>query len=263
MKKLFLTALLLVSSSSAWAQQGAGATNVPPLPQGPLLKRAPEFSEWVITYAMSQPVAADKKGDKSGRAPEVQPQPGPDIAQGTPATPKRVIVTSAGPVRHVVTIDSDGRKTEAWCKGNLQVFDKPEWSAPVVTDGLNLDDALRIDFSKTDFPGFEWISPSNYRGVQKVGERDCLIFSDVVVANKDVVARTATEAQDEAKYSAKAYVDLERRLPVWGNLGGEIMTIKFSDTKPGVLALPPRVQTVIDQRSEALKRMTRRPPRPY
>jgi len=160
MKRSAIYFMILLAGSSAWAQETAPA--VPPLPAGPLIKRAPEFSQWAATTIAQ----AASKGEEA---------PGGGAAK--PKVLQRVQVTKTGPIRWLVTIEPTGNRLEAWCKGSLQIFMRPEWKEPMLSDASDRDNPMRLDFSKTDFPGFEWISASNYKGIRKVDGRERIVFA--------------------------------------------------------------------------------------
>ncbi|MBE2203416.1 MAG: hypothetical protein IAE94_03610 [Chthoniobacterales bacterium] len=228
MKRILLS---LLSAGVAFAQQ-------PVPPAGPLLKRAPDFSSWIVTFSVS-------------RTPGTEPDP----AAGELPPLRKIQVVKTGDIRHAVLVDAEGRRTEMWAAPGIQAFLRPDWKEPLLTDGVNAFDALFVNFSTSDFPGFEWISPRNFRGVEKAGNRECLVFQDKV-AHADATTGEAAPMQ-------MAFVDLSTRLPVKLDNGGEIANYRFENPPTARLIVPPDVVSAIEARAARIRETARRPARPF
>lgn len=207
-------------------------------PAGPLLKRAPEFSSWIVTFSSPRP--PDEKPPSAGQEP-------PSL--------RRIVVTKTGEIRQIVSSDAEGRRMEIWAIPGLQAVLRPEWAEPLLTDGVNAQDAFFLNFHATDFPGFEWVSAGNFRGVEKVGERECLVFQDRV--------RQADATAGEVAMAQTAFVDLATRLPVKLDNGGEIANYRFESPPTAKLRLPADVLSAIEARAEKAREITRKPARPF
>lgn len=227
--KMHLFSLLI--TGSALAQQ-------PIPPAGPLLKRAPELSTWTVTYAA--PRAADEKEPAAGMPVE---------------SPRRIVVIKTGDIRHAVITDAEGKRTEMWSIPGIQGFLRPEWKEPLLSDGSNAFDAFYVNFAATDFPGFEWVSAKNFHGLEKVGDRDCLVFQDRV--------RPAESTPEEPLPVLTAFVDLSTRLPVKLDNGGEVTNYRFDPPPVQKLSLPPEVHAAIEARAQKIREMARKPARPF
>lgn len=228
--------LFLLLAIPALAQQ-------PAPPAGPLLKRAPEMSAWTVTFSASRP-------------PEKPPE---TAAEKPPESPRRVSVTKTGDIRHAVIVDAEGRKTEMWSAPGIQAFLRPGWKEPLLSDGANAFDAFFVNFAATDFPGFEWISAKNFRGIEKAGERDCLVFQD-----KAAALDRGTPAEPGGQLPVlTAHVDLSTRLPVKLDNGGEVATFRFAPPPSAKLALPADVLAAIGARAQQLREQARKPARPF
>ena len=255
---LALCLLLLAAAPVAWAQEAAPSPVMPPLPQGPLLKRAPDFSQWVIT--------CDSPAEKTaGR----EPAPG-KVEAAKPKAHKEVQVTKAGPIRRVVTVEPDGSRSEVWCKGSVQALVRPEWKYPVLADKTDRDapeNQWRLDYSKTDFPGCEWVSATNYKGIQKLDGRDCIVFQDQMVAATEDAATHPASSEEKAsggnQFALSAYIDMETRLPVRVISGGEVANYKFGPAPQAMLEIPANIREAIEARDTTIKKATSMPPTPF
>ena len=196
------------------------AAPIPPIPTGQLLKRAPDFSQWVISYF---PIV--NKG--AGQA-------------GKPEVSKRVFITKTGPIRQVITVESNGNRTELWFKGEMEIVCLAAWKNPWITEAHDPHNPFPMDFSKTDFPECHWISARNYKGIQKVQDRDCIVFGDQLTVTSETphTNPSATTPPEVSQYNVSAYVDLETRLPVIEATPGETVTYQFAPPPQAMLAFP-------------------------
>ena len=249
MKKLTLSTLILLAGCTAWAQQSVPSSTIPPLPKGTLLKHAPEFSQWIVTS--STPTAAASKGTLAS----VSDAAGSKVL-------KRVQVIKTGSTRYILDVESNGTRMETWCAGTKQVYLRPEWKHPMLADESDIKDPMSVDISKTDFPGCEWVSAKNYKGIQKLSGRDCIFFSDTVVITQEIVPGNSSKTSSY-QYQASAYVDLETRLPVMLVTPTEVAVYQFGTAPNSPLTLPAPVKEVIDEQEKAVKQATSMPPRPF
>lgn len=167
MKRLCLAwfAVCLVSSLQA-QQPGTPPATPPPLPPPPWLKRTPDTSQWLVSFAQGEPGA--KPGSRSSAA-----------ADGT--AKKTIVVTKNPGLLSETTARVNGAVIRRLCTPGLfmvQVSGSNEWmsSTGSAPNGFN-----ETDYRKHDFAGFDWISAKNYVGVQEIAKRPCLVFSDKVV----------------------------------------------------------------------------------
>ena len=234
--------------------QDSGASASPTPPQPPLLRRAPETAQWVITYKIE---------GESGK-PEVAAKTGKS-AKPTPAAKTKLVARNQDLIfertvnENGVEIDwlrlQDGlAATTVNAKGwTVLPSPQPDFDAP--------------DYSNQDFAGFDWISAQNFIGNKTVNGKKCLVFEDrVVTVNKaelDAIvsdigrdfswARTKDGKprifnRDDYKTSVTAYIDDETRLPVslvYKTPAGETITRTYQFQPLSItLGVPPEVQAV-------------------
>lgn len=206
-----------------------------PLAPGPLLNRAPEFSQWLVSV-------------KSGPS---------DTAQAPDQKTKYNQVTrvrKTGPIRYEITVNADGRRYEKWCSGDLQATVIPGVKDPEIAmgSGAAKGNMGYTDYSTTDFPGFEWISKTNYTGTQVMAGVPCIVFH-IGPAGDDTAI---------PKKGSTAYIAADSRLPVLLVTDGAITFYQFETPPNAPLALPPDVQSAIDNLTSRLRQAAAAPPPP-
>ncbi len=250
---------LLGMSLTALAQPQKNQPVPQPLPPGPLLNRAPEFSSWTMSISSAQ------VAPKSPDAPQSKP----------PVELRRLTVTKTKNVYREERQFSDGSTRETWRVGSMQISTLPHSSELIVfepaaaTIGL-LDPEDYTNYSKTDFPGFEWISKRNYRGVQKIMDTQCLVFGDSLDDISEETRKAMAEAAGEValpqiqsgRSATAAWIDLQTRLPMALQKGNKKEVFQFSAPPQAMLALPPKMQHLLDRRAKAVEMLTRRPAKP-
>jgi hypothetical protein len=226
------------------------APQATPLSEPLLQKRAPDFACWTITR---------RAAEDSGR---------PKKAQGTGADSKTTIVKTNGLLLRSMQ-DAQGQVWNTWCVGNLQVTIYPNQKDHVVQDSPGQgDSSFYQDYSKTDFPDFDWVTPACYAGTKTYKGRPCLVFygqRDVeswaiipvpAPAKKDEVnARPASEPS--AALSVAAYIDAETRLPVAIRHGAITDEVAFQAPPKEMLKLPDMVDEILNRRTANRRALTR------
>jgi len=93
---------------------------------------------------------------------------------------KTVAVNKTADLLVEVTTRQNGSVVSRWKVSGLfltQVGSDENWVASTgLETGFN-----ETDYTKSDFPGFDWISQKNYVGVKTIGSQQCLVFRDKVV----------------------------------------------------------------------------------
>lgn len=238
MKALKAITWLCLVAPALYAQQPAPPAAVP-MPSGPLLKRAPEFAEWLVTYT-DLSAAKESAGSSS--------DPGSKDNAATSGTPqakqpaRRALFTKTRDTIHFLLMEGGGQKYEVWRKGDLQVAQEPGWNEPALAKGNTPDDPIYLDFSRCDFKGFEWVSAKTYLTVTKVQGIDSIVFK---------------------KDSNYAYVGLESRLPLMLIANGETAVYQFRPPPQAMLTLPPNFQAPIDAQAKRVQQLTARAARPF
>lgn len=234
MNRLLLSILSLALLTGVRAT--ADKIEKPPLPAGELLKRAPDFSKWTVIY--SYPESKPAKGGDSPKAGN----PGPvRLATLTVTKTKNIYVEQK--------TYTDGSVKQSWRLGDMQIcfsdfktvniYDRS--SFPSADGELLANPELYTDYSKTDFPGLEWVSARNYAGVQTLNDVECLVFRE----NPPINPANPT-----------AYIDLQTRLPVRLVSQESTNTYTFDPTPPVPISLPPEIQQLLESRAKAIKSMT-------
>lgn len=226
-------------------------------PPGPLIEsRAPEYSRWTI-YGKTMSKGGES-GDKTAGTTQKDASP-----NGSP----KFTITKTGKIIRVIFFEDAKLPWNIWCMDSTVIAVWPDGKNVGLAARPNRPDAfnpLYMDFSKSDFQGFEWISEKNFAGVQDVLGRKCLVFRDNV---KRVPEGTRSDDPEAASASfesaAVASVDLETRLPVSLVNENGAFVYQFHEAPSAMQTLPPNVQAVIDQQKEAAQAVARRPSRPF
>lgn len=256
MKSALLLFTALFFSCLVHAQEPEAQPTPYPLPKGPLLARAPEFSQWVIYF--------NPQKKKAAALASATPPP------GGPAEVKQITVTKTRTIYHEETLDTLGRKRESWRVGPLQIVTLPGTKTWTILDPSSFgaggaDPTLYTDYSKTDFPGLEWVSAKNYVDVKKVMGLDCIVCkSGAAPAAPPQSQASLSPAADAGRNAPEmtACMDLTTRLPVVFLRGEETRVYQFVDLAPVMQTLPPEIQTALLQRAKSIQQMIRRPAKP-
>jgi hypothetical protein len=230
MKLTGIIALSLCTFTSVLGQQPAAtATPSPTLPPGPLLNRAPEMASWTITFrAVANPTGG---GTKTEGRPIADP------------TDFRALIAKTGSIYHIQITMGSGMKVEKWCLNNAQVTAMPNAAYPVLST-TGSKDAYYMDFSKVDFPGFEWIGPQNFAGIKNVAGMDCLIFRDRLTEPAEM----------------QAVIELKTRLPLYLQVGEALTAFQYSPPPAAILAPPANVLRLAEQWRQRMRQVTLVPP---
>jgi len=252
MKTLVICLALGLVSAAAPAQTPG---TVEPLPPGPLIQeRAPKMARWLITLVVGK-----------AKAPE-----SPSAAGQKGAAPKlpwasKVAVTKTDEIIREETLDEKGQTWSAWCLPGLQITVWPDGKSWFVQQAQanrdpNVPVAMFTDYSKSDFPGFEWISEKNYTGIQKVGSKTCLVFRDVsaLMSPEELKQMSPGDEGSNPTISVVASIDVETRLPVALTRGNEAHTYEFIAPPEQKLTFPPIVESLIENRDKNVQSVTRK-----
>jgi hypothetical protein len=283
---LILSALVLGLATRGWAQT-APTQATPPLAGPPVQKRAPDFACWSIVATEpiqgddnpkeqeDAPLAADaeqhsgtgakKNSAKAGRATHSD---GDRVAVSTAAKKAQIAAASTFMItkaEHVIHIERTDDRKQTW---NIWIADGHEFS--VSPDGQtvaevappanrDVENPLHMDFSKTDFPGFEWVATKNFTGVEEVNDKTCLVFRDVW-HNPENDSEGHPSAEGAPRYAA---VDYYSRLPVAVAIGGERRDYAFKFPPRAALTVPENVARAFQTLAAEKKATERVPSKPY
>jgi hypothetical protein len=231
MKTLRFLSLLIGITGTLHAQKA----EPPPLPSGPLIKRAPDFAQWTYSFIFS--TETPKTGDKSAVSEH-------DV---------NTVVVKTGTMYHVQSIDGIGMKIEKWIVGNMQVTIVPNAKFPSLSTGASIGDP------NSDFTGFDWISPKNYTGVEKVRGLDCYVFRSKIKA-KSASTIPELDMNPKEKVEVVACIDMKSLLPISLQSGESMTTYRYGQTPSAKLVPPANVQALIDNYNMRLKQAAMMPP---
>lgn len=256
MKMRILLPILLVCLVCQLHAQTSHSPTKPKLPPGPLIQQhAPEYSRWTI---FSKPIA--KNGEEENK-------PGGGQKNASAKAEPKFSITKTGNITRVIYFDDAKQPWNIWCFDRQVIAVWPDGknvgfaAKPTRPDAYN---PLYMDFSKSDFQGFEWISERNFAGISDVLGKKCLVFRDTV---KRTEPGMRSDDPDPASASfesgAVASIDLETRLPVTLVNENGLFIYQFYDPPAAMQTLPANVQAVIDQQRQAAQAVARRPSRPF
>jgi len=231
------------------AAAGQESPAIPKLPDGPLLKPAPDFSQWVITF--SYPADKTKKIDSSA----------PSSFAYLNAYPRSVVTTRTGAMTREVSTDLIGRVSEKWYLGSLEYRKIPV--DPIWYQNENDSEARggNINFTplpSSGFRGFDGVSAQAYTGTVHYQDRDCLVF---IPDGKG--AAPVTSADQLAGMDNILLVDATSRLPVEARAKGVVRVFAFMAPPSQKLVLEDDLVAQIKAGNEGRARLNQRPPRPY
>ena len=160
---LIISAILCIQAGDSTAQTAQSSPKPTP-PPGPLIqKRAPGFAQWIIVTTVA-PAGA--------KAPEIP-------AEKPKGPAKTVVITKTGKIINTAILDQDRHIWSVWNDGGLHIVVSPDGkeigqaARPLDPDAVN---PYFLDYSQTDFPGFEWISAGNFEDIKIYQGKKCLLF---------------------------------------------------------------------------------------
>lgn len=232
---LLLSALFCAATLFHIQAQSAPQATPPPLAPGPLINRAPAFSQWMMS-TKSGPMDPTQLNDPQAKYDQ------------------RVLVTKTTPIRREISVTADGQKLESWFFDKYQATLGPGQQDPtIVVQGANFRaGGVFSDYSKSDFSGFEWISRHNYIGVQSVQGIPCIVFHegpDELPSSTPAAGASSANGAPAApaQTGSTAYISLQGRLPIMlvTDTGFTLYQWQQAPTTP--LTLPPNVKAATDR----------------
>jgi hypothetical protein len=222
----------LLGATASQAQQAAkDLKSLPilpqPLPSGDLISQAPDSSHWSINSTIITTAPTDASG----------------AAKPDPTAPKPAVlnITKSGKIYLVESVSPDGKKMTRWKNEQFQATYPPEVSSPSIAFNSNAPNY--VDFSKSDFPEFTWISAKNYVGMTKLGAAMGLVFKGSVPIRGARMALLSMQHPNPS--DAIAVVDLNTHMPLMLQVGDEILVYQFTSGGTDV-TLPPDVHKAFD-----------------
>jgi hypothetical protein len=267
MKSFYITCLILGIAINLRAQQAAPQPSIPPMPSGPLLKRAPDYSTWSVT-CQGHPVEGKEPAKVATTGDEK-----PNKEAKEPVTMASTVVKTGSTIFELNT-DTTGKRTEIWHVNGIMVMKVPGAAEPIVCPDSTQAYIYAVNFAVSDFAGLDWISAKTYTGMAKYQGRDCIEFKGDVSpltprAHEEEMfaireAKTwGLPVPQEIRVPATAYIDLETRLPLYVQFGNEKRFYGYGDPPSTPLALPPELKNSVKAYSENIQRLSAPASRPY
>jgi len=253
--------LALVVTLTLHAQQATTPPSSPPLPPGPLLKRAPDYSTWTVT-CQGHPV----EGKEPAKPATTGEEKLKDKEVKDPVTMASTVVKTGSTILELHT-DASGKRKEIWHLGGLMVMKLPDAAEPIVRPDSVQADIYSVNFATADFAGLDWISPTTYTGMAKYHGRDCIQFKGNVsplnpkAREEEAIAIGQAKAfgqpvPEEIRVPAVAYIDLETRLPLVITFGNEKRVYQYGTPPTAMLALPLELASAVKEREKQMKRLS-------
>jgi hypothetical protein len=267
--KIFLKLLwlLLVSVSPVLAQSEED-TRIPP-PKPPFIARVSVPSAWTITFtrpASEETIDLDalRKFAESSGGPEASSlEYLNDIKEPIAKPMVRILrVTRSRDFTKEVAKFSDESEETAYIFNVARIYRHTDYEGLIRSRRDQSVASISPNFSVADFAGFDWLSHKNYKGVQKVLDRTCYFFEDEIETEQVKMATSMGNTPDgETKTTARAFINVESKLPVALQLGRENRVYAFGKPSPADLNLPPEVAAEIkDWRAELTSATKAAPP---
>jgi hypothetical protein len=233
MKLTLLFAILFAAAPLLSLQAQTAQPQATPLPlpaHGPLVKRAPEIAEWLvsITSGTDNPV---KVPDTSTKFASI------------------TLVCKSGSMREEVSNDAQGQRTQRWCEGSVEALLLPGQTDPQISTGGAGFNLGYVDYSRSDFAGVDFIT-----------RHLCYEFQDGV---PDATSSLATPPPANATPTTlpsvgnTAFISVQTLLPVVVDASGVVTLIQFETPSfGGTINIPKNVQDELDAKSNKVKQLT-------
>jgi hypothetical protein len=191
--------------------------------------------------------------DASGKPITGKPAPGAS-SPGTATISIRMTKTEN--IYHEEILSANGTKREIWHIGDLQidpvanseelaVYDPSSFPHPGGKPLYNPE--YYTDYSQSDFPGLQWLSPRTYLGVEKIKDTEYLVF-------RQGPAPTST-----SNVSTTVLIDPQTHLPVQIKSPQVEINYLFGDAPTSLQELPRNVKALLIQRFSLIRSLTTRP----
>ncbi|MFA7345906.1 MAG: hypothetical protein WC003_16525 [Terrimicrobiaceae bacterium] len=133
-------------------------------PKAPVLRRAPAFASWTITFKYRDEEARQSAAVSS-------PVPQPDRVRS-------ITVTKTDKTYQEQTTLTSGKKYEKWLLGDTQLQTAIDSASifPVLPPSEGAPSPDYSDYRQSDFPELSWVSLENYRGVQNHDGKKAYLF---------------------------------------------------------------------------------------
>jgi hypothetical protein len=176
-------------------------------------------------------------------------------APGAAAPPStQDTITKTRDIVRIVRLDANKKPWTIWCHGPQEIMIWPDGkSCAQLTPALKHFDPnpFMIDFSTSDFSGFDWIALKYYTGLKSYGGRNCIVYQTQISSQDD-------SGDPPTSLTQIAYVDFTSRLPVGLQSGNDVYLYKWNTSPQDMLSYPPMVQAVINAGLKAQRQMSQK-----
>jgi hypothetical protein len=219
-----------------------------------LLKRAPDYATWSVTSKGSPGTAG---------APATNDTASGGKGQQKDAVVVQLTVVKTGSTMLEYYVDANGQQHEIWHVTGIRIVVQLGAASPLiipesvakralVSPDYGGRDIYSINFAASDFAGLNWLSPSTFSGMVKYRGTDCMVFNGTVSPLSEraqIDERLYIEGEramghavpDAVTVPAMAYIDLDTRLPLFVQFGGEKCTYQYGAAPKAPLQLPPEL----------------------
>jgi len=270
MNKPLTFALILILSARSFVQ--AQSEEMPKLSE-PILKRAPSHAQWTVYFPKNR-----KKGTEAFA--KGNPELLLEGASSAPNQLRSLSISKDGKTYLELSEWGDGRRTQKWIVGDLQVYETPytKQIARAILPSNGQYAPNYSDYRRNDFEELEWVDKTNFKGLKEIDGRKVLEFR-VDAAKRRLTPREQSELLSSYEEQASndspatgepvattspgfvAYLDPQTQLPLYFDDGNTVRFYKFSETPPASLVVPPQFAAEIERWQKDLNR--RRPlPKP-
>jgi hypothetical protein len=220
----------------------SSSSEIPVPPPGPLIQnRAPDFSQWTVTVSLDQSSQQQAGGAGSSGGSSTNNVSAKSIII-------KKVITKTHDIVHVEYTDEQGRVWNLWEQGSLHAFVWPDGkTASFAASSLSVENVnpLYLDFSNSDFDGFDWISVNNYKGIKEVAGKSCLVFEGIVKFGG-------------IPMNASAATDLTTRLPVQYKGPTGVTSYEFSAPPSEMQTIPANIERLMMAQQQKEKSLARR-----
>ena len=184
--------------------------------------------------------------------------------QGIEAT--KTLTTKTGKIRHEVRVDLLGNKSDIWWDAANQIQDSSNGNSPIISTGGLLDGSY-VDYSKSDFPAFDWVSKANFVGMRTVLGKKCWVFTEnrlgISEESKEIVQKQGNYSPKQYEFPITAYIDADTRLPVLLAWGQESIRVTFLPPPQAMQTLPASIAKAESKVKETQQAMRSPHPKPF
>jgi hypothetical protein len=256
MRSLFLLSLLVVLAELSSDAIAAAENSILP-PKLPMQARAPDFSHWTEIYTY-------KDGDKDNATAGTTPSNPTATAPQEPFRIKQIDYTKTRGIMHIVTTFTRNIQENRWIIDGKQMVMRTGFPFPIMLSG---HEGIKVfDFSRTDFPDFQWVLNGKFIGEKVQSGQKYWAFQengsledDPSHSNSPLTASTSSPSPVGEENMIMAEVDETSLLPVLLQSTNQTRTYQFNSPPTEMLQIEPEFQKLLDHLNLEENAYARRP----